>query len=63
MLNKLTGKELDKDEIGQEIFTCPKCGKIHTVANYVYAQMSIDRVIHTCKCGQKTRFYNNEMWY
>ena len=62
MVNKKTGKPLEKNEDGQEIFKCPECGEIHIVDLYVYAQMSIHKLTHACDCGFKTGFYRDEMY-
>ncbi len=64
IINQETKKTLEKTHWnGSEIFTCPKCKKVHEVSAYVYAQMGWDLVTHTCDCGQKTCFYKNEMWH
>lgn len=64
IINKETKKPLDRTNWnGPEIFTCPKCGKVHEVSGYVYAQMNYDLLTHTCDCGQKTYFYKDEMWH
>ena len=62
MVDKNTGKPLEENEEGKEIFTCPKCLKMHKVSVYVYAQMLADILIHTCSCGFKTKFYADEMY-
>ena len=62
MLNYNTGKQVDRNEKGQEIFKCPKCGEIHIISGYVYAQMCIDTLTHTCDCGTKTKFYRDIMY-
>ncbi len=62
MINKNTGKSLEENEEGKEIFTCPECQKIHKVSSYVYAQMYADILTHTCSCGYETKFYADEMY-
>lgn len=61
MLNKNTGKAVERNENGREIFKCPKCGEIHIIGFYVYAHMSFDVITHTCDCGTKTKFYKDVM--
>lgn len=62
MLNDNTGKDLNTNKDGKEIFKCPKCKETHLITDYVYAQMYSDVIIHTCTCGTPTKFFKNVMF-